>query len=71
MFLTAAHELRTSPAEAVVLEDAVAGIVAAKRASMGTIGIARADDARLLAAAGADVVVASLDELDAHELTKR
>jgi beta-phosphoglucomutase-like phosphatase (HAD superfamily) len=71
MFLTAAHELHTDPVDAVVLEDAVAGIVAAKRAAMGSIGIARADDTQLLADAEADVVVRSLDEIDPQELTYR
>jgi beta-phosphoglucomutase len=69
MFLTAAQELNVDPSQAVVLEDAPAGIIAAKRAAMGAIGIARADDAELLAGAGADVVVASLDELDVQKLT--
>jgi beta-phosphoglucomutase len=70
MFLTAAHELRIDPAAAIVFEDAVAGIVAAKRADMGVVGIARADDDTLLAAAGADVVVRSLDEVDPRELAE-
>jgi len=32
--------------------------------AMGAIGIARKDDADLLAAAGADIVVETLDEVD-------
>jgi beta-phosphoglucomutase len=68
MFLTAAAELRVEPAAAVVLEDATAGVEAAKAGAMGAIGIARADDADLLAAAGADVVVRSLDEVDLRAL---
>ncbi len=35
---------------------------------MGAIGIARADDADLLAGAGADIVVATLDEVDVQAL---
>lgn len=64
MFLTAAHELGVSPQDAMVLEDAVAGVAAAKAGDMAAIGIARADDVDLLAAAGADIVVTSLDQVD-------
>src|SRR5436305_7349138 len=64
MFLTAAHELGVEPAAAMVLEDATAGVEAAKAGGMVAVGIARADDAALLAVAGADIVVTSLDEVD-------
>ena len=68
MFLTAAHELGTAPEESIVLEDAAAGIQAAKAGDMAAIGIARADDAELLAAAHADIVVSTLDEVDLSAL---
>jgi beta-phosphoglucomutase-like phosphatase (HAD superfamily) len=64
MFLTAAHELRVDPDHAVVMEDAAAGVQAAKAGRMGAIGIARKDDAELLAAADADIVVNTLDDVD-------
>ncbi|HTU84564.1 MAG TPA: HAD-IA family hydrolase [Solirubrobacteraceae bacterium] len=64
MFLTAAHELGVEPEHAIVMEDAAAGVQAAKAGGMGAIGIARKDDAELLAAAGADIVVNSLDQVD-------
>ena len=48
----------------MVIEDAAAGIEAAKAGQMAAIGIARADDADLLAAAGADIVVSTLDDVD-------
>jgi beta-phosphoglucomutase-like phosphatase (HAD superfamily) len=64
MFLTAAQELGAAPQDAFVLEDAAAGIQAAKAGKMGGIGISRADDAALLSAAGADIVVTSLDDVD-------
>jgi len=51
MFLTAAHELGVEPKRAIVIEDASAGVQAAKAGRMGAIGIARKDDAELLAAA--------------------
>jgi beta-phosphoglucomutase-like phosphatase (HAD superfamily) len=64
MFLTAAQELDVEPRAAMVLEDAPAGVQAAKAGGMTAIGIARRDDAQLLADEGADVVVQSLDEVD-------
>ena len=64
MFLTAAHELGVEPEHAIVMEDAAAGVQAAKAGRMGAIGISRKDDAELLAAAGADIVVKTLDEVD-------
>jgi beta-phosphoglucomutase-like phosphatase (HAD superfamily) len=64
MFLTAAHELNVAPEQAVVLEDAEAGVQAAKAGRMAAIGVARADDTDLLAGAGADIVVTSLDQVD-------
>ena len=69
MFLTAAHELGVSPERAIVMEDAAAGVQAAKAGEMGAIGIARRDDAELLAAAGADIVVRTLDEVDLDALS--
>jgi beta-phosphoglucomutase-like phosphatase (HAD superfamily) len=62
--LTAARELGVEPDHAVVLEDAPAGVQAAKAGGMAAIGIARADDTQLLAAAGADIVVTTLDHVD-------
>ena len=68
MFLTAARELGVEPSDAMVLEDAAAGVEAAKAGGMAAIGIARADDADLLAGAGADIVVTSLDDIDTAAL---
>jgi beta-phosphoglucomutase-like phosphatase (HAD superfamily) len=64
MFLTAAGELGVAPHAAMVIEDAAAGVEAAKAGHMAAIGIARAGDADLLARAGADIVVTTLDEVD-------
>jgi beta-phosphoglucomutase-like phosphatase (HAD superfamily) len=64
IFLAAARELGVEPGHAVVLEDAPAGVQAAKAGSMAAIGIARADDTQLLAAAGADIIVTTLDDVD-------
>jgi beta-phosphoglucomutase-like phosphatase (HAD superfamily) len=70
MFLTAAGELRVAPEAAIVIEDAAAGIEAAKAGGMAAIAIARADDADFLSAAGADVVVTALDQVDTTALPK-
>jgi beta-phosphoglucomutase-like phosphatase (HAD superfamily) len=71
IFLTAASELGVDPRDAMVLEDASAGVQAAKAGGMTAIGIARAGDADLLAAAGADLVVATLDDVDTAALADR
>ncbi len=70
MFLTAADELAVAPDRALVVEDAEAGIQAAKAGGMAGLGVARANDAALLAAAAADVVVATLDEVDVDALSE-
>ena len=70
MFLTAAQELGAAPEQSIVMEDAAAGVQAAKAGNMGAVGIARADDARLLAEAGADIVVHTLDEVDLAALAE-
>jgi beta-phosphoglucomutase-like phosphatase (HAD superfamily) len=69
LFLIAAHELGVSPEVSVVMEDAPAGVEAAKAGAMGAIGIARKDDAELLVTAGADIVVRTLDEVDMAALS--
>jgi beta-phosphoglucomutase len=68
MFLTAAAELGVHPEASLVLEDAAAGVEAAKAGGMTAIGIARADDADLLAKAGADLVVTTLDAVEPRSL---
>ncbi len=70
MFLTAAEELGTAPGRTVVVEDAEAGIQAAKAGGMAALGVARADDAELLGAAAADLVVATLDDVDVGALSE-
>jgi beta-phosphoglucomutase-like phosphatase (HAD superfamily) len=69
MFLTAAHELGVAAEAAFVMEDAAAGVEAAKAGGMAAIGIARAHDADLLFAAGADIVVTTLDKVDMAALS--
>lgn len=68
IFLLAATELRVAPAQCVVIEDAPAGIEAARAGRMTALGVARLRDAAVLRAAGADVVVTSLEEIAVDEL---
>ncbi len=58
VFLTAAARLGARPSEAIVVEDALAGVEAARRGGMRSIGVSRNG-----AALHADVVVASLADL--------
>jgi HAD superfamily hydrolase (TIGR01509 family) len=64
LFLIAAQALKVPPAQCVVVEDAPAGIAAARAGGMASVGIARLGDEALLQAARADLVVTSLDEVD-------
>jgi beta-phosphoglucomutase len=63
IFLLAAAELGMAPASCFVAEDALAGIEAARAGGMAALGVARVHDAASLQAAGADLVVSSLDEV--------
>jgi beta-phosphoglucomutase len=70
IFLTAAEELGLPPAECFVVEDAANGVQAAKAGNMAALGLARADDQELLAAANADLVVTSLDDVSLDALAE-
>ena len=69
IFLLAALEAKTPPARCLVIEDAPAGIEAARAGNMAALGVARHHDAALLWAAGADLVVATLDDVAVDELS--
>jgi len=64
LFLLAAKALKVPPAQCVVVEDASAGIAAARAGGMASVGIARLGDEAMLQAAGADLVVTDLDQVD-------
>jgi len=65
MFLRAAELLGADPARMAVVEDAVAGVRAARAGGFGlVVGADRAGDRGALEAAGADIVVADVSELD-------
>jgi beta-phosphoglucomutase family hydrolase len=63
-FLEAARMLGVSPARAVVVEDAIAGVQAARAGGFGlVVGVDRGGSSDALRAEGADVVVTDLAEL--------
>jgi trehalose-phosphatase len=65
IFLHAARELRVEPREAIVVEDAIAGVEAGRAGGFGlVVGVARGDTEGLREA-GADLVVGDLREADA------
>ena len=68
IFLLAAAELKVAPEHCVVAEDAPAGIEAARAGRMTALGVARLGDAAGLRAAGADLVVTTLDEIAIDQL---
>lgn len=63
IFLAAAEALDQPPGTSVVVEDAPAGIQAARAGGMAALGVARHNDAAGLWAAGANRVVSSLDDI--------
>lgn len=64
-FLAAARDLGIEPAQAAVLEDAVAGVQAGRAGDFGwVVGVDRHGQADALRAAGADAVVGDLAELE-------
>lgn len=70
LFLAAVTALHADPERCLIVEDAPNGVLAAKRAGCAALGVARDGDARSLAGAGADLVVASLDALDRPGLAR-
>ncbi len=70
IFLTAAAELGVAPGTCFVVEDATSGIEAAKAGHMSALGVARLDDTDDLATAGADLVVATLDDVSVDGLAE-
>src|SRR6266542_1795652 len=70
IFLTAAEELGVRPDICFVVEDASSGIQAAKAGNMAALGVARLGDEELLAKAGADLVVTTLDDVSLEALAE-
>lgn len=70
LFLLAARTLDRPPERCLVIEDAPAGIAAARAGAMSALGVARLHDAALLTAAGADLVVTGLDAVSRPALAR-
>ena len=68
--MPAAQAIGVSPVHCLVVEDAPAGLAAGVAGGMATLGVARLDDAALLQAAGADLVVTTLDDVDTRALAE-
>lgn len=72
IFLKAAEELSVSPEQAVVVEDAVAGVEAGRRGGFGfVIGVDSTGRGRNLEEHGADRVVGDLSEIDVDTVPQR
>jgi HAD superfamily hydrolase (TIGR01509 family) len=70
IFLLAAAGLHVTPEHCLVVEDAAAGVMAARAGHMGSLGVARHSDIALLRAAEADLVVTSLDDVAIDDLSR-
>jgi beta-phosphoglucomutase len=68
VFLTAAKRLGVPPERCLVFEDAIAGVIAAKRGGMKCIAVTTTNPRDALVEAGADLVVDSLSELSLERL---
>jgi sugar-phosphatase len=68
VFLTAASKLGAPPKRCLVWEDAPAGVLAAKAASMACIAVPESGEGGHAAFGLADLVVDSLEEVDASSL---
>ncbi len=72
IFLKAAEELSVSPEQAVVVEDAIAGVEAGRRGGFGfVIGVDSTGRGRNLEEHGADRVVGDLSEIDVDTVPQR
>lgn len=66
IFLTAAERISLDPAQCVVVEDAISGVVAAKTGGFFCLGIDRSNQPSRLS--GADMIVPDLGDLDLNDL---
>lgn len=71
IFVTAALELESLPAESVVFEDAISGVQAGRNGGFGlVVGVARSNNVNALNENGADIVVTTLADLDQQWIEK-
>jgi mannitol-1-/sugar-/sorbitol-6-/2-deoxyglucose-6-phosphatase len=71
VFLSAARELGVAPPRCVVFEDAPAGVIAAKAARMSCVAVPAREERSAAAFGIADLVLDSLEDLDAEWLADR
>ena len=71
IFIEAARRLGRRPKECLVVEDAPAGVEAARRGGMACVGVDRTGDADELRASGAQIVLDRLDRQEPSELLAR
>jgi trehalose 6-phosphate phosphatase len=72
MFLRACELLGTHINRTIVIEDAISGIEAGVKGNFGlVVGIARNKSKEVLKAAGADIVISTMDDLVTHSGTLR
>jgi beta-phosphoglucomutase family hydrolase len=71
IFVKAAHDLGTTPAESIVFEDAISGVQSGRNGGFGlVVGIARSDNIQELIENGADIVVTSLSMVNLDNMEK-
>jgi len=68
VFQKAAQKLGVEPSRCIVIEDAIVGVEAARRASMHCIAVTNSHDAESLKEA--DLVLDSLEKVDIYELNR-
>ena len=71
VFLTAASALAVDPSQCLVFEDSAAGVLAAKAARMAVVAVPVDQDRQLPAFSLADLVLASLEDLDPQWLDEQ
>ena len=68
IYLLGAERVQIPPDRCIVLEDATAGVLSAKRAGMRCLAVATSEPVQCLAAAGADAVCADFREVSFERL---
>ncbi len=70
IFLKAAKRLNIAPKDCVVFEDAVSGIIAAKRARMRSVALLTTTGRKKLASAGADMIIKDFRQINYEKLMR-
>jgi beta-phosphoglucomutase len=70
VYLEAARRVGAAPAECMVFEDSVVGVIAARAAGMRAIGVTTAHTAEELGAAGAEQAIADFEGVEWHRIAR-